>query len=134
MRIIYALMVVALLGISQQASAASQMLCGWLDNPTPQNFWLTDAKHEWEISIQGGRSAEGLENLPDFGDQWQHTNGGSYGYGCACLKVDIRTDKKSDTYEITRIHRAKALPIKRCDQDKSLPKRTHEPLESIEEE
>jgi hypothetical protein len=28
--------------------------CGWLENPTPGNFWLKDPHGLWTISAQGG--------------------------------------------------------------------------------
>jgi hypothetical protein len=103
---------------AKPAAPRSEKRCGWLDNPTPANWWLTDAAGRWTIGLQGGHQAPGLNNLPDMRAKgWVETNG-SYGYGCACMQVT--TDKSSD--RITRIHSATPLPIKRCLSDKKLPR------------
>lgn len=96
----------------------SEKRCGWIDNPTPANWWLTDAQGQWIISSQGGYQAPGMDNLPDMSTQgWVETNG-YYGYGCACMQVT--TDKKSK--RVTRIYSATPIPIARCTADKKLPK------------
>ncbi|MBL7685903.1 MAG: DUF4087 domain-containing protein, partial [Deltaproteobacteria bacterium] len=33
--------------------------CGWIDNPTPANWDLTDRDRTWTIGVQGGVQAEG---------------------------------------------------------------------------
>ena len=91
--------------------------CGWFDNPTPGNAWLTDAQGRWTVGIQGGHQADG--DWPDFpDDQWVSTNG-HHGYGCACLRVlaDPRT------HEIQRIVDARPRPLRACEQDPALRKR-----------
>ncbi|WP_428627230.1 DUF4087 domain-containing protein [Sphingopyxis sp.] len=99
-------------------AAKTEKRCGWLDNPTPANWWLTDAAGQWTIGTQGGYQAPGLNSLPDMRAKgWVETNG-SYGYGCACMQVT--TDES--TGRITRIHSATPLPIKRCTADKKLPR------------
>jgi hypothetical protein len=94
------------------AALAAENRCGLLDNPSPANWWLT-------ISTQGGHQAEGMENMPEslFEKGWVAVNG-SYGYRCACLKMD--TDPA--TQRVRKIHSAKALPMSRCDGDKALQK------------
>jgi hypothetical protein len=32
---------------------AAETRCGWLQNPTPANWWLTDRDGTWTISAQG---------------------------------------------------------------------------------
>jgi hypothetical protein len=95
-----------------------QTRCGWIDNPTPANWWLTDGYGEWIIGVQGGRQAEGMDNLPDFSSGWVETNG-HYGYGCGCITgaVDVR-DKR-----ILRIDSVKQKTISACKADKMLPPR-----------
>ncbi len=62
--------------------------CGWLSNPTPANISLYDRDGEWIIGVQGGYQVEGEWEFPDFKPgQWVITNAGSYGYGCACLRL-----------------------------------------------
>ncbi len=75
------------------AASASQLRCGWWENPTPSNAWLNDRDGSWTVGSQGGHQAEG--DWPSFSDaQWVRTNG-YYGYGCACLRVvaDARSQK-----------------------------------------
>ncbi|HLL99630.1 MAG TPA: DUF4087 domain-containing protein [Pyrinomonadaceae bacterium] len=93
--------------------------CGWFENPTPANAWLTDRDGEWIIGIQGGHQAEG--DYPEFADdQWVKTNV-NYGYGCACLRVKV--DYK--TQRVLEIASATAKPLSACRQDPALK----EPLE-----
>ena len=90
--------------------------CGWFHNPTPGNATLTDRDGEWEISTQGGFSAEG--DWPGFTDtQWKQTNG-HYGYGCACMKVVVDRSER----RVLRIASATAKPLKVCRADKALGK------------
>ena len=89
--------------------------CGWLENPTPGNFWFTDADGEWTIGAQGGYQAEGMDYLPDFGNEWVKTNG-YYGYGCICM--DVKVDKKEQ--KVTEIRKASVRPLSACRNDKSL--------------
>src|SRR5262245_20967552 len=36
------------------STAKFERRCGWVDNPTPSNWWLVDRDGEWEIGLQGG--------------------------------------------------------------------------------
>ena len=97
---------------------ASELRCGWLQNPTPANQWLSDKDGIWDISLQSGYSAQGIERLKDFPDsQFVRTNG-NYGYGCSCIRVDVNKNEN----KIARIYSSKILPINRCKTDKALPK------------
>lgn len=96
------------------AASASQLRCGWWENPTPSNAWLNDRDGSWTLGSQGGQQAEG--DWPSFTDaQWVRTNG-YYGYGCACLRVvaDARSQK------VERILSARARPLAACRQDRHL--------------
>ena len=96
-----------------------QTLCGWLDNPTPGNWELTDKNGRWTIGVQGGFQADG--ELPDFEQgprYWKETNG-SYGFGCACLKA--KTEVKDGEKTIVRYTDVKVLPLTKCKTDKALP-------------
>ena len=105
--------------VTAPASSAERR-CGWLANPTPSNYWLTDRDGEWTLSIQGGDHAEGMETMPDMTTRgWVVTNSGSYGYGCACMTVE--TDRESRT--ITRVIAATPRPLKQCRADRHLTKR-----------
>ena len=99
--------------------------CGWFDNPTPGNAWLTDRQGRWVVGIQGGHQADG--DWPDFpDDQWVSTNG-HHGYGCACLQVIV--DPRS--HEIRRILNARPRPLEACEHDPALPRR-HPVADSVQ--
>jgi len=88
--------------------------CGWFENPTPGNAWLTDRDGQWLIGLQGGHQAEG--DWPRFTPaRWVRTNG-HYGHGCACLRVVA--DEAS--YEVQRIVSATSRPLRVCRRDKAL--------------
>ena len=92
--------------------------CGWLHNPTPGNWWLTDSQGEWVLATQGGRQVEGLDDIPDMSlHEWEETNV-HYGYGCACMSV---TTEPGST-DVTRISGVEPKPLKQCRADKALPR------------
>lgn len=94
--------------------AIAETRCGWFYNPTPSNAWLTDRDGEWTIAVQGGYQAEG--DWPAFKDsQWVKTNI-NYGYGCACMRVDVDRQEK----RILRIRSAFSRPLLACRKDKAL--------------
>lgn len=39
---------------AKPASDGFENRCGWVDNPTPANWWLTDRDGEWVIGVPGG--------------------------------------------------------------------------------
>jgi hypothetical protein len=93
--------------------------CGWLDNPTPANWWLTDRDGEWLLGAQGGYQAPGSDNLPDMSTRgWVETNG-SHGYGCACMTVN--TDRRN--HRITRVISGQPVALRQCRRDPKLPRR-----------
>ncbi len=98
---------------------AAETRCGWLQNPTPANWWLKDRDGTWTISVQGGYQARGMDNLPNIDDREYVRTNGNYGYGCACLRVS--TDR--NRMRITSIESGKALPLRTCREDPSLPKK-----------
>lgn len=113
-----------LVGASAPSQAApkkppGELRCGWIANPTPGNWWLTDSSGEWVIGMQGGYQVPGMDNIPDLSEHdWVVTNGSSYGYGCACLRVT--TDPKAK--RITAIRSVTQKPLKVCRADRKLPK------------
>jgi hypothetical protein len=110
------------LGLVLVATAPSYALetrCGWLDNPTPANWWLTDRDSRWTISVQGGYHAKGMDNISEIAPQDYVKTNGYYGYSCACLKVT--THKKLS--RIQEIRSFKSLPLQQCRQDPALPVR-----------
>ncbi|MET1112708.1 MAG: DUF4087 domain-containing protein, partial [Allosphingosinicella sp.] len=99
------------------APAKGERRCGWLSNPTPANWWLTDADGEWILGTQGGDQAPGMDEMPDMSVAgWVETNG-HYGYGCACMTITADGDGR-----VTRIADAKPRPLKQCQADRKLPK------------
>jgi hypothetical protein len=109
-----ALAVSALSGGSEGAPRF-ETRCGWFDNPTPSNVWLHDRDGAWTIGTQGGPMAEG--SWPEFKKrQWVHTNVGSYGYGCACLRVEVNRKAK----RVLTIASAEARELSVCRADPAL--------------
>ena len=95
------------------APAPAETRCGWFSNPTPANASLHDREAEWIIGVQGGHQAEG--DWPEFGPkQWVETNG-HYGYGCACLTVEVDSES-----HVLVIKSARARPLAACRRDKAL--------------
>jgi Protein of unknown function (DUF4087) len=102
--------------LEPSGSADFETRCGWFDNPTPGNFSLYDRDSEWVIGVQGGYQVEGDWEPPKFSSaQWVNTNV-HYGYGCACL--DVQVDRKAS--EILAIRNSHAKTLNACRQDPSL--------------
>lgn len=108
-----------------------QNICGWVDNPTPSNWSITDRTGEWEIGAQGAYQAKGVD-MPDFGGMpdhpkfWVETNG-SYGFGCACIKAKVDSRNR----RIRSLVHVRALPIKTCREDSTLSQRNRPEEEVI---
>ncbi len=99
------------------ADAKGVRRCGWLSNPTPANWWLTDAEGQWILGTQGADQAPGMDEMRDMSTAgWVETNG-SYGYGCACMTITADSERK-----VTRIADASPRPLKQCRADRKLPK------------
>jgi len=89
--------------------------CGWFDNSSPGNATLADRDGEWTIGQQGGHQATGT--WPNFkAGQWVRTGVGSYGYGCACMRVTVN----ADTQEIVEIQSSFSKPLSACRKDRAL--------------
>ena len=96
--------------------ALAEERCGWLENPTPGNWWLRDAHGLWIISAQGDPDTEGVEKLPEPApDRFVATNG-HYGYSCACVSGTFDAHA-----ERMRVDAARGLPLSVCRGDKALP-------------
>jgi hypothetical protein len=116
-----ALMLAAAFGATAaHAQRGVENRCGWYENPTPANHWLTDGTRQWIIGTQGGFQARGIERIPDLSSnssRWIATHpNGSYGYGCVCMGV--RTDRRNG--RITQIHSARSVPLAQCRRDRRL--------------
>jgi hypothetical protein len=96
---------------------AVETRCGWINNPTPANYTITDAERTWVIAVQGGYQAEGVDKIEyPSEDQYVDING-SYGYWCGCMKVE--TDTGDEIVE--KIFSSKAKLLKDCLKDPNLP-------------
>ena len=96
---------------------AAETRCGWLQNPTPANWWLDDADGSWTIMTQGGGwEPDGMDRIPDISEGDYVRTNGNYGYACACMNVD--TD--SGEGRIVAIHSFRQLPIAQCANDTAL--------------
>ena len=99
---------------AQGSGKKAVLRCGWFENPTPANAWLTDKDGTWTIGVQGGHQADG--DWPDFSDaRWVGTNR-SYGYGCACLRVHAQ----EASHQVTQIVFAWSRPLAVCRRDARL--------------
>ncbi len=97
-------------------ASAAENRCGWIENPTPRNWWLEDRDNTWTIMTQGSEEGpEGMDLIPDISERDYVKTNGNYGYACACLKVE--TDGKET---ITKILSFKQLKLAQCRNDKSL--------------
>ena len=109
-----ACLLLCLCAATAAAAPRGTLRCGWFENPTPGNAWLNDRDGTWTIGVQGGHQAKG--DWPDFPDaRWLRTNG-SYGYGCACLRVVAARGSQ----DVSRILSARSLPLQRCRSDARL--------------
>ena len=106
-----------LLGLLSGAASA-ETRCGWLQNPSPANWWLVDKDGEWILSQQGRYflSDESWDNMPKIRERDKVRTNRSYGYSCACLKV--KTDKAAK--RILQVYSGKSLPLKKCKADPAL--------------
>jgi len=110
-------MVLGFLVFLAAPAAAQERRCGWIQNPTPANWWLTDREGEWVLSVQGGPEVPGMDRLPDMTTRgWTATNG-PHGFGCGCVLME--TDRA--TRRVVRVLGGEPLPLARCRADRSLP-------------
>lgn len=100
------------------AAPAPRNICGWIDNPTPANYWITDAAGLWVISAMGGYQAEGDVASQNDDNQVIYTNG-NYGSWCGCVKATT-TDSRKNGRRIVKIVSSKVLPLSKCLNDSSI--------------
>lgn len=41
-------------------------ICGWIQNPTPANWWIQDSLGQWVLGTQGGEQVRGMDAIPDL--------------------------------------------------------------------
>ena len=96
---------------------AAETRCGWLQNPTPANWWLDDADGSWTIMSQGGgEGPQGMDLIPDISERDYVRTNGNYGYACACLSVETDDNEGS----ITRILSFRQLALWKFKNDGNL--------------
>jgi hypothetical protein len=98
--------------------ALAEQRCGYLENPTPGNWTLSDADGDWLVSSQGdGREAAGMDLIPDLTVRdFIVTNPPDHGYACVCLGVQ----SDATAMRILRITSVKQLSIRKCTADPNL--------------
>jgi hypothetical protein len=105
-------------GQSTQAADSAPLRCGWFQNPTPGNAWLTDRDGDWLVGVQGGPQADG--DWPRFAPaRWVRING-HYGYGCACLRAQVQSASQAEPRLVLRILSAHSRPLQACRNDRRL--------------
>jgi len=96
---------------------AAETRCGWLQNPTPGNWWLNDSQGMWVMRSQGDEDGPpGMDIIPDISERDYVATNGSYGYACACMSVE--TD--SGEGKITEILSFRQLSLSKCENDAAL--------------
>jgi hypothetical protein len=100
---------------SAAAQTRPENRCGWYQNPSPANHWLTDGRGRWIIGSQGGFQALGIDKIRQAPrTEWVTTHpNGSYGYGCTCMVV--RTDAANS--RILQIYSSRLVPLANCRRD-----------------
>jgi hypothetical protein len=97
--------------------AFAEERCGWLENPTPGNWWLKNSLGLWIISAQGGPYADGAEKLPEPTPNRFVATNGNYGYSCACVSGIFDDHAQL----LTRLDATRVLALSVCRDDKTLP-------------
>ncbi len=110
--------IISFLSIMALPVKATETRCGWLQVPTPANWYLKDRDGTWVISMQGGYRAKGMETIPIGDDKEVVRTNGNYGYSCACLNVVV----DSSRMRIITIQGGEGLPLSTCREDRNLPK------------
>lgn len=96
--------------------AQAESRCGWIVNPTPGNWWLTDSQDSWIIATQGDDRDPGMEHVPDIGAHDYVKTNGLYGYACGCMAGDYDANKKIVVKIVSFVQK----PLAACRKDKKL--------------
>ena len=59
--LLIAALATSMVSLPLSAQRAPERRCGWLQNPTPANWWLVDRDGEWILGVQGGYQAPGMD-------------------------------------------------------------------------
>lgn len=106
----------AFLVLVSAQGAFAETRCGWLENPTPGNWWLLDKDDSWTLMQQGGYQADGMDMIGDISAGDYVATNGNYGYACACLDVETNAEAS----RVVVIHGFKQLKMSKCTNDKAL--------------
>ena len=92
--------------------------CGWVSNPTPGNWYLSDSDGDWTLATQGGdQEAMGMDVIGDISAGDYEATNGNYGYACGCMKV--RDDPSS--MRILEVFSFRQSRLSKCAKDPNLP-------------
>ena len=114
--VLFALVLCAASASASAAESAPARRCGWLDNPTPGNWWLHDRDGEWTLGEQGGYQAQGLDDLPDMSTQGVIPANAPHGYSCACITATVDVQSR----RVLRIVSGAPVPLAQCKADKAI--------------
>jgi hypothetical protein len=92
--------------------------CGWVVNPTPGNWRLTDAQATWIIATQGRDDDPGMDKVGDIAAGDYVKTNGLYGHACGCMRGWF---DKGQT-KVVQILSFTQKPIAACTSDPRLPK------------
>ena len=108
-------------GIEVEVTPTESSLPEYLDMRLEEAFWFTlSLPVQWKL-IEAQRNSTRRFGIrwPTFkSEQWVRTNAGSYGYGCACLRVSVN----KQTHEVLEIKSSRARSLAQCRQDPTLKK------------
>lgn len=110
------LFLLALLVGLPPASANAERRCGWLENPTPANWWVSDKDGLWILGTQGQPETKGMDRMPDLSTHDYVSTNGGHGYACACVDAQFKGDKVA-----IEINAVRQLPLSTCKRDRTLP-------------
>ena len=108
--------IAALCVLPSLGASATEKRCGWIVNPTPGNWWLTDSQADWIMATQGDDRDPGMEHVPDISAHDFVKTNGEYGYACGCMDGDY--DAK--THRVLKITGFTQKTIDACKKDKAL--------------
>lgn len=92
--------------------------CGWVSNPTPGNWYLSDSDGDWTLATQGSdEEAMGMDVIGDISAGDYEATNGNYGYACGCMKV--RDDPAS--MRILEVFSFRQSKLAKCEKDPNLP-------------
>lgn len=96
---------------------SKEVICGWIDNPSPGNQWVTDSRGTYFIARQGAAQANGVDLIQPKEELGFVRKNGDYGYSCGCLVVDLATDYSKQIIKVYS-YRQKKLDV--CKGDRKL--------------